>query len=95
MGAKGAIALLVRVKTSHKKMAASCRALYFMFLATLTILDPILELLSLAPLIQHFYQCFNYVLHFAGEECALLGEYAEQEMMAANFQSQLMGEYCD
>ena len=27
-----------------------------------------------------------------GRECALLGEYAEQEMMAANFQSQLTGE---
>ena len=27
-----------------------------------------------------------------GKECALLGEYAEQEMMAANFQSQITGE---
>lgn len=26
------------------------------------------------------------------KECALLGEYAEQEMMAANFQSQITGE---
>ena len=33
----------VPVKTSHKQMAATCGALYFMFLAPLTILDPMLR----------------------------------------------------
>ena len=61
-GAKGAMALPAPVKTSHKRMAASCGALYFMFLCFLapppappTILDPMLISSLPDPLITYMF----------------------------------------